>query len=364
MVHRRTPQRRQTPRRRRTPRRRQTPRRTLQRTPQRRQTPRRLIRKCDKSLKAGLSKKGDALRVAGIVGLGAASLVGVGAYTTSKQNKTRAALNPDVIRQKQEKLIEINSYIDNLNNKTNDSNLDAQSPKVILVIGTSGAGKSSVINELTGKKTCTVISGVKGGQELCTETDDHNNLYIETLGLGTSDAQSENSLRDIASIVMHNNGINLILFVMAAGRLNEPEQLNGMLVKQLFPRVPVVFVRPRLDGDEETEKQHDESLSAIRQLFHQQQLCDYVFGTFKHIELQVGHDGTELKKWEDQIAQSVNKLKQLITTCATKDRIKTSFTDNIKNVFSTVYQLGLVGLITLVTKNKDPFQKQEISSNI
>lgn len=369
MVHRRTPrripQRRRTPTPRRTPQRRRTPRhrQTPRRTPQRRQTPRRLIRKCDKSLKAGLSKKGAALGVAGIVGLGAASLVGVGANTIKKKNKERAALDPEVERKNQKKLQEINLYIDSLNNETNESNVGAATGKVILVIGTSGAGKSSVINELTGTKTCTVISGAKGGKNLCTATDDDNNLYIETLGLGTSKG-SEKSLTDIANIVMKNNGINLILFVMARGRINEQEQLNGMLVKRLFPTVPVLFVRPGLDGDEETQQQHNESISAIKRLFNTKQLCGYVFGTFKQIQLQVPHDVSKLQNWEAQRHRSVAKIKDLITKCASLNRIKASFTDNIKNVFGHVFKLGLVGLLSLIKEQKDPFMDQPASSNI
>ena len=184
-------------------------------------------------------------------------------------------------------------------------------------------------------------------------------MYIETLGTGTRDRGSEGSeksLRDIASIVMKNNGINLILFVMAAGRLNTQEQLNGMLVKQLFPTVPVVFVRPRLDGSEETVEKHNESLSAIRQLFNTDQLCDYVFGTFKHIQFINSQNQNEWNKWEDQIRRSVATLKTFINKCASPNRIKTSFTDNIKNVFRNVFKLGFVGLIAVVKGNENPFQ--------
>ena len=362
MVRRRTPQRRRTPlhrqtprrtpQRRRTPRHRQTPR----RTPQRRQTPRRLIRKCDKSLKAGLSKKGAALGVAGIVGLGAASLVGVGAYTIKKKNKERAAMNPEVERKNQEKIIDINSYIDQLNNGTNDSNVGSAAGKVILVIGTSGVGKSSVINELTGKTTsCTVNSGARGGQVLCTATDDDNNLYIETIGLGTEDhAQGEKSLKDIVDIVMQKNGINLILFVWGKTRFNRLEELNSMLVKQLFPTVPVVVVRTGLDDAEDTEDNQMERQNIYKKFF-QDQFCGEVFGTFKHIEFQNDQDKN---KWDIGVSRSVAQLKECINKCASGDRIKTSFTDNIKNVFRHVIELGIVGLLSLIKKQKDPFQNQ------
>ena len=76
------------------------------------------------------------------------------------------------------------------------------------------------------------------------------------------------------------------------------------------------------------------------------------------------HDVSTLQEWEAQRHRSVAEIKRLITACATKDRNKTSFTDNIKNVFGHVFKLGLFGLISLVKRNEDPFTKQEISSNI
>jgi hypothetical protein len=65
-----------------------------------------------------------------------------------------------------------------------------------------------------------------------------------------------------------------------------------------------------------------------------------------------------MQKWEYGVSQSVAQLKECINKCASGDRIKTSFTDNIKNVFGHVFKLGVVGLLSLINEQKDPFQNQ------
>ena len=341
---------------RRTPRRKQTPRRTSRRkqTLTRKQTPRRrrsTNNGNEKGLKAGLTKKSAVLGVAGIVGLGTASLVGLGAYTTKKASEKRIIKNLKVYPEKMQLL---NTFFEHLNQTTGDSVVNSHA-RVILVIGTGGTGKSAIINGLTGKTTCNAHADIHVDIQFCSETDNDNNLYIETIGLGTdNDNLAEDSLRNMAKVVIENGGINLIMFVMYR-RITMQEELNAKLIKYLFPNVPILVVSTGLDGTQRDTPEVNEINKKKYKTMVGTNMCNYLFGTFRT---------TVVKGMEDERTESFNLLRPLITECASTKRITLTFGDKIKNVFSNVYQLGLVGLITLVTKNKDPFQKQEISSNI
>ena len=326
--------------------------RTPRRTPRRKQTPRHrrsTNNGNEKGLKAGLTKKSAVLGVAGIVGLGTASLVGLGAYTTAKASEKRITKNLKVYPEKMQLL---NAFFEHLNQTTGVVNSHA---RVILVIGTGGKGKSAIINGLTGKTTCNAHADIHVDIEFCSETDNDNNLYIETIGLGTdNDDLAEESLKNMAKVVMKNGGLNLIMFVMQR-RITAQEELNAKLIKYLFPKVPVLLVSTGLDGTQRDTPEVNEINKEEYKTMVGEQMCNYLFGTFRT---------TVVKGMEDERTESFNLLRPLITECASTERITLTFGDKIKNVFSNVFKLGLIGLLSLMKKQQDPFIDNPASSNI
>jgi hypothetical protein len=144
------------------------------------------------------------------------------------------------------------------------------------------------------------------------------------------------------------------MFVMNR-RITYQEELNAKLINYLFPNVPILVVSTGLDGTERDTTEVNERNKDKYKTIVGKQMCDYLFGTFRTVVL---------KDMENEREESFNLLRQLITKCASTERITLTFGDKIKNVFTNVFKLGLIGLLSLTQQKQDPFKEQPASSNI
>jgi small GTP-binding protein len=115
----------------------------------------------------------------------------------------------------------------------------------ILVIGQTGAGKSSLVNLLAGKKVANVCDGANG----CTfkfetyQCDYNGELFelIDTVGLNEGSkgtVKPKDAMKMLIKFIKGNKrGFSCILFVMPKGRITESFEKNHML-----------FCRTLLDG--------------------------------------------------------------------------------------------------------------------
>lgn len=134
----------------------------------------------------------------------------------------------------------------------------------ILVIGQTGAGKSSLINLLAGKKVAKVSDSAKG----CTfefdsyQVDYNGEIFelIDTVGLNEESkgtAKPKDAMKMLIRFIKGNKrGFSCILFVMPKGRLTESFEKNHMLFCQtlLSGKTPAILFLGHCESDDPMNK--------------------------------------------------------------------------------------------------------------
>ena len=134
----------------------------------------------------------------------------------------------------------------------------------ILVIGQTGAGKSSLINLLAGKKMAAVCDSAKG----CTfkfemyqvEYDGGFFELIDTVGLNEGSngtVTQKDAMKMLIKFIKGNRrGFNCVLFVMPKGRLTDSFEKNHMLFYRtlLDGNTPALLFVGHCEADEPTDK--------------------------------------------------------------------------------------------------------------
>jgi GTP-binding protein EngB required for normal cell division len=145
----------------------------------------------------------------------------------------------------------------------------------ILVIGQTGAGKSSLINLLAGKKVAQVSDGAKG----CTfkfetyQVDYNGELFelVDTVGLNegsTGTVKPKEAMKMLIKFIKGNKrGFSCILFVMPKGRITDSFEKNYMLFCQtlLKGETPSILFLGHCESDEPMDQwiKNEENKSAL-----------------------------------------------------------------------------------------------------
>ncbi|CAF1201077.1 unnamed protein product [Adineta ricciae] len=130
----------------------------------------------------------------------------------------------------------------------------------ILVIGQTGAGKSSLVNLLAGKKVAKVCDGANG----CTfkfethQCDYNGELFelIDTVGLNEGSkgtVRPKDAMKMLIKFIKGNKrGFSCIIFVMPKGRITESFEKNHMLFCQtlLNGQTPAILFLSHCEADE------------------------------------------------------------------------------------------------------------------
>ena len=247
---------------------------------------------------------------------------------TKEQQKQQELEKQEILRTAAIELEQLNTKLQN-------------NPKsIILLIGTTGAGKSSVVNALTDKNTCNASSSVAITREVCFASDEEGNFYIEPHGLLDGTGISNIVLNHVADI-LETNGLNLILFVTQS-RVTSDLAQNVTLTKQLFPTVPIVIVKTGADGDEIVNF----NAKPFTDLFLPQRKVGFCFGTFKN-------DGL----LNELVPGSVARLKNVIDEYKSpkpifENDLKARINAFIKTTIGAVYNIWKASQDLLTNWNK------------
>jgi GTP-binding protein EngB required for normal cell division len=145
----------------------------------------------------------------------------------------------------------------------------------ILVIGQTGAGKSSLVNLLAGKKVAKVSDGAKG----CTfqfetyQVDYNGEIFelIDTVGLNEGSAgtvKPKEAMKMLIKFIKGNKrGFSCILFVMPKGRITDSFEKNHMLFYQtlLHGETPSILFLGHCESDDpmDTWIKNEENKAAL-----------------------------------------------------------------------------------------------------
>jgi len=145
----------------------------------------------------------------------------------------------------------------------------------ILVIGQTGAGKSSLVNLLAGKKVAKVSDGAKG----CTfqfetyQVDCNGEIFelIDTVGLNEGSAgtvKPKEAMKMLIKFIKGNKrGFSCILFVMPKGRITDSFEKNHMLFYQtlLHGETPSILFLGHCESDDpmDTWIKNEENKAAL-----------------------------------------------------------------------------------------------------
>lgn len=134
----------------------------------------------------------------------------------------------------------------------------------ILVVGQTGAGKSSLVNLLAGKKVAAVSDGAKG----CTfqfdtyQVDYNGELFelIDTVGLNEGSSgtvKAKDAMKLLIKFIKGNKrGFSCVLFVMPKGRITDSFEKNHILFHRtlLQGKTPGILFVNRCESDEPMNK--------------------------------------------------------------------------------------------------------------
>jgi predicted GTPase len=183
----------------------------------------------------------------------------------------------------------LRAYLENLNNIDMLMKQIERKGSVhrILVIGQTGAGKSSLVNLLAGKKVAKVSDGAKG----CTfqfetyQVDYNGEIFelIDTVGLNEGTAgtvKPKEAMKMLIKFIKGNKrGFSCILFVMPKGRITDSFEKNHILFCQtlLHGQTPSILFLGHCESDDpmNTWIKNEENKAAL-QLYN---FSDIVCGT-------------------------------------------------------------------------------------
>lgn len=136
----------------------------------------------------------------------------------------------------------------------------ARSEKRVLVIGTTGVGKSSMINLLANGKVAPVSDNATGcTSQIQSYSIQHDNTqyeFIDTVGLNPSSGgpvDDRKSLSDLLNYIKkHDQGFHCVLFVTRKGRIGTMFHENYFIVVKCFIRkqIPIILVVTGCESDD------------------------------------------------------------------------------------------------------------------
>lgn len=152
----------------------------------------------------------------------------------------------------------INSEIDSIKlhiEKYITMTLDSNISK-ILIIGSSGVGKSSLVNLLIGKNSALVSDSPDGGTDVINNYKCNFNgtpyEFVDTIGFSLSrngKIRNCEAISKIISLSFDPTGYNCILFVIKSGRINElDENIYKLFVNYIFDsKIPIGLIVNQCD---------------------------------------------------------------------------------------------------------------------
>ncbi|CAF3174167.1 unnamed protein product [Rotaria socialis] len=161
--------------------------------------------------------------------------------------------------------------------------------KWILIVGSTGEGKSSLINLLMGREVANVNDSADGVTMDCQEyvtkhAETEYHLY-DTIGLHEADGGKvphKNAIEKLVAFAKsHSEGFNLIIFVMAKGRIRHDFEQNHLLFHDTIfcSQAPSILYVNGCEFEKQTGKWVTENAERLKSF----QFKDVVCGTtMKH----------------------------------------------------------------------------------
>ncbi|CAF1479675.1 unnamed protein product, partial [Adineta steineri] len=137
--------------------------------------------------------------------------------------------------------------------------LESSSSISVMIIGSTGEGKSSLINLLVGKEKAPTGDGPCGVTFDCSDYEttylDIKYIFSDTIGLNECDTGTvphKDAIRKLVSFARsHSQGFNLLIFVMKKGRFTDGFQNNHLIFYEtLFnTKVPCILYVSQCEHD-------------------------------------------------------------------------------------------------------------------